>query len=354
MGKDRGRRDGHVKEGGPAWPGWRGALALMLAGMSANLCCCSRYDDPIFDRCVDTDNCRTLPGSICVDELCMCQHAHEDFCRGACRPEAECLPDAGAGDAKGECNTAADCPQPGEPRCGTATCIDGACGLELKPLQKLASQVAGDCRHLWCDGAGNLITIDDAGDTYNDGAQCTFDACEGGKPKNSPVSNKLTCPETGSGVCYQGDCVACIFGSVECGAGLGCDGVRCVPMHCVNDVWDQGSGETAKNCGGPCRPCDLGQLCKVASDCSQGVCFGGTCQAPTCSDGVRNDKETGADCGGLSSCARCPQGEGCKVGSDCASGVCWAGVCEPPTCSDGVLNGDEKDWDCGGSCPACP
>jgi hypothetical protein len=28
------------------------------------------------------------------------------------------------------------------------------------------------------------------------------------------------------------------------------------------------------------------------------VCTGGTCQAPTCSDGFENGGETGIDCGG--------------------------------------------------------
>jgi hypothetical protein len=31
------------------------------------------------------------------------------------------------------------------------------------PQGHVQPQVKGDCKHLWCDGAGNLIEIDDAG-----------------------------------------------------------------------------------------------------------------------------------------------------------------------------------------------
>src|SRR5437868_6185831 len=47
----------------------------------------------------------------------------------------------------------------------------------------------------------------------------------------------------------------------------------------------------------------------------------------TCSDGIKNQNETGVDCGG--SCMVCP------------------------TCSDGIMNGAETGVDCGGSCSAC-
>src|ERR1043165_4986030 len=48
----------------------------------------------------------------------------------------------------------------------------------------------------------------------------------------------------------------------------------------------------------------------------------------TCSDGKKNQSETGVDCGGP--CAACM------------------------TCSDGIQNQNEEDIDCGGPCSACP
>jgi hypothetical protein len=232
--------------------------------------------------------------------------------------------------------------------------MDGVCGLALKPFSPLSSQVWGDCKELWCDGDGNLFELKEASDTYNDGSQCTSDLCVTSGAVQMPYSDGLTCPESGEGVCYGGACVGCIDNKTPCDNGLTCDGVRCVHMHCVNDQWDQALGETAKNCGGQCRPCDEGSACKFHQDCLQGVCKGGVCQPPTCSDKARNNNETGVDCGGPPDCPRCPAGQGCKVASDCESNVCWAGMCEPPKCNDGIKNGDEVDWDCGGSCGPCP
>jgi hypothetical protein len=73
----------------------------------------------------------------------------------------------------------------------------------------------------------------------------------------------------------------------------------------------------------------------------------------SCTDGIKNQDETGIDCGG--SCAACPtcndgiknQGE---TGVDCG-GPC-AAVC--PTCSDGIQNQNETGIDCGGPCSPCP
>jgi hypothetical protein len=59
------------------------------------------------------------------------------------------------------------------------------------------------------------------------------------------------------------------------------------------------------------------------------ICIGSD-PAPTCSDGIQNQGETGVDCGGP-----CP-------------------ACPPPSCVDGIQNQGELGIDCGGPCPACP
>ena len=94
-----------------------------------------------------------------------------------------------------------------------------------------------------------------------------------------------------------------------------------------------------------------------ASDCTSGVCTGGVCQAPTHTDGIKNDDETGVDCGypaGPTYTYACADGEGCKDASDCKSAVCYSGICLAPTCKDAVKNGSETGPDCGGECPPCP
>ncbi len=89
------------------------------------------------------------------------------------------------------------------------------------------------------------------------------------------------------------------------------------------------------------------------------------CQLPTCSDCVQNGTETDIDCGGPS-CAPCADGGKWAKPSDCQSSVCnpsppgTSDLCQAPTCTDGVKNGLETGIDCGGpdvdggsSCPPC-
>jgi hypothetical protein len=89
--------------------------------------------------------------------------------------------------------------------------------------------------------------------------------------------------------------------------------------------------ETGVDCGGPCGAC------------------------PTCTDGIKNGTETGVDCGGsCAACASCSdniQNQG-ETGIDCG-GPCPP--CSTPSCSDGILNNGETQIDCGGpNCSACP
>jgi hypothetical protein len=115
-----------------------------------------------------------------------------------------------------------------------------------------------------------------------------------------------------------------------------------------------------------CPPCADGKTCKLGTDCSDGVCKGMplTCQAPTCTDDVQNGNETDTDCGGAgymgaAPCPRCGTGKNCgSSATNCVNLVCTGGVCQAPACTDGVKNGDETDIDCGGGSymglPACP
>jgi len=88
------------------------------------------------------------------------------------------------------------------------------------------------------------------------------------------------------------------------------------------------NGETGVDCGGPCRPC------------------------PTCNDGIQNQGEEGTDCGGpcpqlCSTCFDNKQNQG-EEGTDCG------GPCKPcPTCNDEIQNQGEEGIDCGGPCKLC-
>jgi hypothetical protein len=63
-------------------------------------------------------------------------------------------------------------------------------------------------------------------------------------------------------------------------------------------------------------------ICNEPGDCDSTVCDDDQrCVAASCSDGLQNGSETGRDCGG-GKCDGCPPGTPCKVASDCTSGVC--------------------------------
>ena len=113
--------------------------------------------------------------------------------------------------------------------------------------------------------------------------------------------------------------------------------------------------ESDVDCGGHCSPCNLGKACHAASDCSLHLCIAETCVSPqpvSCVDGLKNQVETGVDCGG--SCQKCQDGTACATASDCKSSYCSAhGICLTPSCTDGENDQGESGVDCGGSCAPC-
>lgn len=213
---------------------------------------------------------------------------------------------------------------------------------------------SGTPREILPRSTPEVVAVADPSDFYDDGNQCTYDSCGPSGPNNAALADGVICPTTGAGVCFQGACVLCAEQiGAYCTGGRVCLGHLCVPAHCENSVKDP--EETDYNCGGPCPRCPAGFACSTGADCTDGIGAMGTCQLPSCDDGVKNDAETGVDCGAPAACPLCGPGQGCRVGADCASGVCWAGACEAPSCQDGVRNGDEAGIDCGHACNApCP
>ena len=111
--------------------------------------------------------------------------------------------------------------------------------------------------------------------------------------------------------------------------------------------------ETGTDCGGgTCPACAVGDPCNVAADCVTDLCKSSTCATPPaqCQNGVQDPGETAIDCGGPT-CAACANGKMCSVNSDCVSMVCdpTSHLCIDQ-CADGKRDGDETDIDCGGSC----
>lgn len=342
------------------------AVGVVLLGLGVFSHGCG--GGPLIGReCVTSDDCQSqwqnVPGTGCFDGTCRCVDPSHKVCcaRGedptdcfkACRPCSECL--TGTEGCPTGCQSDAECPGPPDARCGAGRCVEGDCVVEINP-GPLTSQVRGDCQRLDCSAAGEVEVIADPSDFYDDGSQCTYDSCGPMGAVNEVLPNGLACPVSGGGRCWEGQCVECFSGDpggAFCTVGT-CQQFWCVPSHCHNLAYDPAQGETYVNCGGPCAPCNIGEPCQVGADCVTGVCVMNACKPPTCTDGVKNDSESGIDCG-APSCPLCGPGQGCRTGADCASGVCWAGACEAPSCYDGVRNGEEAGVDCGPACSVpCP
>jgi hypothetical protein len=244
----------------------------------------------------------------------------------------------------GACGNACNVPN------ATAACAGGACQVGACNLG------FGDCDGSAANGCETLLT------TSTDCGACGV-ACA--KPHGTASCTTGTCTLTGCNAGFfdcdgnaANGCEALPCGNGQhCAGGAGCVSGVCQGGFCATpactDVVKNGS-ETAIDCGGgACPPCAPGLGCLTGADCQSGVCHAGLCQASTCADAVKNGGETAVDCGGAV-CPACANGLPCLVGSDCGSGVCTAGVCQASACNDGLKNGAETAVDCGGgACPAC-
>ena len=130
-----------------------------------------------------------------------------------------------------------------------------------------------------------------------------------------------------------------VFAALSFGSIVGCTSPN--PEFHTKDVTDEvGSGEmpdafVKTNSG-------------TAPDLAPG--WGGSC-----SDGIKNGDQTDIDCGGA--CKPCKRGLMCRSGEDCESGLCINQTCvtnaPPNTCTNEEMDGTETDIDCGGDCLPC-
>ncbi len=218
-------------------------------------------------------------------------------------------------------------------------------------------QTVGDCKNNVCED-GEIVALPDDTDLPNDDNECTFDSCFDGAVMNTPAPSGFVCTQGGKACDGEGACVACVKNE-DCLAGEEvCNAANeCVAASCGDGV--KNNDETGVDCGGSCgATCIPGEACEDAADCLHGVCKQNTCLVPTCGDGVKNGTETDVDCGGSCSAGfnpkKCAPDQGCMVDADCKGNECSGTTCVP-NCSDGVLNNGEVATDCGGpSCGGCP
>jgi hypothetical protein len=164
-------------------------------------------------------DCGTCPG--CGDNVCQgaetcancpgdCGRCSGEHCgNGICGKKESCTTCAADCCPNLQCQLPADCPDPGA-ECETRTCTSGQCGTGFVASgTPLATQPAGDCREMQCNGVGGiLLTVNDA-DVPNDGNECTDDACVAGSPVSTAAPAGSPC--SGDRVCDgEGQCVSCV------------------------------------------------------------------------------------------------------------------------------------------------
>jgi hypothetical protein len=109
-----------------------------------------------------------------------------------------------------------------------------------------------------------------------------------------------------------------------------CEAGSCSTAAPVDTCHDRirDNDETGVDCGGPtCAACGESGTCMTGSDCLTGACDSGTCRDWSCHDGKKDGFEPSTDCGVDIGCGQC-RGGACVSGPNCASGSCINNVCQ--------------------------
>lgn len=297
-------------------------------------------------------------------------------CSGTCT-NRRCAPEVVP-----ECAVGADCPG-GDTACRVRTCTNGRCGTSNAPFgTALASQTAGDCRTVVCDGTGGVTTIADDTDRPDDGNQCTDDICVGGVPSHPSKPAGTPCSQNGGTLCNgSGTCVPDPCANLD-------DSNQCTADQCVNGSpvhVNLPAGSACDQNGG--SVCNGAGLCVVCVPGSTQACYtgpGGTAGVGSCAAGVQSCLPDGSGYGACEGEVT-PTAETCNGRDDncngvpddgavcppiangtsaCASGQCVVGSCNPgfADCDGNPATGCETNTStsvqhcgaCGHPCPAGP
>lgn len=280
----------------------------------------------------------------------------------SCLSDADCVGDDGNACTKNTCDTqtflcvvtlldGVPTPMAALGECLEHVCRNGAdTAVPVESGVAIATQMAGDCKKVTCDGMGGEIEINDDTDVKNDGLECTLDVCLNGVPMNSNAPADTPCGANMDLVCNgEGQCLGCLVGA-DCSANTtACGSSKCVNGAC--DVMFEPKGtqlpagdQTAENC--KMRVCDgAGNVIDIA-DAGDPPNDGNECTADACNGMIpaHTPAPAGLACNGDGVCddagnCRAPLGKACAADNECASVHCVDGVCCDTTCT--------------GSCMAC-
>ncbi|CAF1365766.1 unnamed protein product [Adineta ricciae] len=121
---------------------------------------------------------------------------------------------------------------------------------------------------------------------------------------------------------------------------------------CTDGIKNQ--DETGLDCGGKCAPkrkCLDGSNCVSSKDCQSRFCASNICIPSHYKNQMQDGGESGIDCGGQwGFVMKCNNSQSCNVSFDCQSDVCVSKTCLPNDCNNGVKDPGEAGVDCGGEC----
>jgi len=217
-----------------------------------------------------------------------------------------------------------------------------ACAPDLDSLSASYSATGGTAGTggIGSSGAGNSV----AGGMENPSGGAAPTACSNG----SKDANESDVDCGGSSKCDRCATKSRCTASRDCESTF-CKNNICAEPTCTDKVKNQ--DETGVDCGGSCSPCDVGVACDSNDDCSGHYCTVDKACGDHCLSGTREADETDKDCGGPS-CAPCADKSLCSEATDCLSLVCSNNKCVAATCNDSIKNQDESATDCGGVCAA--
>ena len=317
---------------GPAPEQTAGDCQLVMCASGALQPMIDNGDVPVDGNQCTEDVCTAgVPSNPVVTAGAPCDQAGGRVCDGA----GACV----------ECSGPTDCiSEPDNNECRSRSCGAHVCGMDYVGTgQPLAIQYPGDCLRRECDGAGNVIEVEDDADVPVDGNACTFDECNSGVPSNPAKPPGTSCGP--SQVCNASGQCGC-NNAAQCGASTQCMWWTCDSLFC-NQHWQPDgyavpNGQTPHDCHS-IRCAGAGNEQNRVDDTDVPLDDGNVCTNETCNNGVPQHPANSAPCN---------DGVYCNGPDTCANTTCSLHAGNPCPGPNGNSNCNESCNEANDSCTA--